>query len=226
MQSLWREYFSGVAPDFQIDSLKYPGFGTIPADLALGAMFGLLGVLYSRVLLKCLDVSASMGKIPVTWRASMIGALIGLLGWFAPQVIGGGDVLTEQALRGDVLLRDLVLLLAIRFVLGPLSYAARTPGGLFAPMLTIGAQGGLLFGTIWSRIFVSNATLPREFAVVGMAAFFASVVRAPVTGIILAIELTGCFTLLLPMLGAVFAAMTVATILKEPPIYDSLRDRN
>ena len=53
----------GVAPDFQIDSLKYPGFGTIPADLALGAMFGLLGVLYSRVLLKCLDVSASMGEI-------------------------------------------------------------------------------------------------------------------------------------------------------------------
>ena len=215
----------GVAPDFQIDALKNPGFGTVPANLALGIMFGFLGVAYSRMLLKVLDLSATIGKIPVMWRASVIGGLVGLLGWFSPNIIGGGDNLTEQALRGGVLLRDLLLLMVIRFTLGPLSYAARTPGGLFAPMLAIGSQGGLLFGTIWSRIFVSNATLPREFAVVGMAAFFASVVRAPVTGIILAIELTGCFTLLLPMLGAVFAAMTIATILKEPPIYDSLRNR-
>ena len=216
----------GVAPDFQIDAFKNPGFGTVPANLALGVMFGFLGVAYNRFLLKGLDFSAKMRKIPVSWRASIIGALIGLLGWFAPKIIGGGDLLTEQALRGNVLLRDLLLLLAIRFVLGPVSYAARTPGGLFAPMLTIGSQGGLLFGAIWSRLFVSNTTLPREFAVVGMAAFFAAVVRAPITGIILAIELTGCFTLMLPMLGAAFAAMTVATILNEPPIYDSLRTRS
>ena len=61
------------------------------------------------------------------------------------------------------------------------------------------------------------------FAVVGMAAFFTAVVRAPVTGIILVTEMTGCFTLLLPMLLACFAAMTVPTLLGDPPIYDSLR---
>jgi chloride channel protein, CIC family len=68
------------------------------------------------------------------------------------------------------------------------------------------------------------AERPAAFAVVGMAAFFtAVVVRAPVTGIILVTELTGCFTLLLPMLLACFAAMTVPTLLGDPPIYDSLR---
>jgi CIC family chloride channel protein len=57
-----------------------------------------------------------------------------------------------------------------------------------------------------------------------MAAFFTAVVRSPLTGIVLAIELTGCFTLLLPMLSACFAAMLLPTLLREPPIYDSLRE--
>ena len=115
------------------------------------------------------------------------------------------------------------IFLLIRFVLGPISYSAETPGGLFAPMLTIGSLGGLLIGWLWARLFHSGAILPQEFAIVGMAAFFTSVVRAPVTGIILVIELTGSSSLLLPMLAAAFAAMTVATVLKQPPIYESLR---
>jgi CIC family chloride channel protein len=90
-------------------------------------------------------------------------------------------------------------------------------------MLTIGSQGGLLFGWLWIRLFGSSALLPQEFAVVGMAAFFTSVVRASVTGIILVIELTGSSALLLPMLASSFAAMTMATVLRQPPIYNSLR---
>jgi chloride channel protein, CIC family len=69
-------------------------------------------------------------------------------------------------------------------VIGPISYAARTPGGLFAPMLTIGSQAGLRFGIVWCRRFNTSSLLPREFALVGMAAFSAAVVRAPITGII------------------------------------------
>jgi CIC family chloride channel protein len=91
-------------------------------------------------------------------------------------------------------------------------------------MLTIGSQAGLLMGCLWIRRFHSSMFLPQEFAVVGMAAFFTSVVRAPVTVIILVIELTGSSSsLLLPMLVASFTAMSVATFLKQPPIYSSLR---
>jgi CIC family chloride channel protein len=68
-----------------------------------------------------------------------------------------------------------------------------------------------------------NAT-PQHFAIVGIAAFFAAVVRAPVTGIILAVELTGSFSLFLPMLVAAFAAVAVASLLKDPPIYESLSE--
>ena len=110
----------------------------------------------------------------------------------------------------------------VRFALGPLCYAAGTPGGLFAPMLVLGAQGGLVVGTLFCRWFPYIAERPAAFAVVGMAAFFTAVVRAPVTGIILVTEMTGSFTLLLPMLLACFAAMTIPTLLGNPPIYDSL----
>ena len=66
---------------------------------------------------------------------------------------------------------------------------------------------------------------PQGFAVVGMAAFFAGVVRAPLTGITLVVEMTANVTMLLPMLGACFVAMLVPALLRNPPIYDSLREQ-
>jgi CIC family chloride channel protein len=111
------------------------------------------------------------------------------------------------------------------FMLGPVSYAAGTPGGLFAPMLVLGAQIGLTFGLLCNHTLGAFSAPPVTFAVVGMAAFFTAVVRAPVTGIIVIIELTSAFNQMLPMLWACFAAMVVPTLLGNAPIYDSLRAR-
>jgi chloride channel protein, CIC family len=213
----------GRAPDFSVTPLEPLGFGTVLIHLLLGIVFGVLGVAYCRAILATIALQSRLNKIAVELRAGAVGAAIGLLGWFAPNLIGGGDDLTQQALRGNVIFTTLLLIFLIRFVLGPISYSAETPGGLFAPMLTLGSQGGLLLGWLWIRCFHGRSSLPQEFAIVGMAAFFTSVVRAPVTGIILVIELTGNSTLLLPMLAAAFAAMTVATLSKQPPIYASLR---
>jgi chloride channel protein, CIC family len=113
----------------------------------------------------------------------------------------------------------------LRFGLGAVSYAARTPGGLFAPMLVLGAQSGVLFGLFCHQWFPTLAPQPTALGVVGMAAFFTAVVRAPLTGIILVTEMTASFMLLLPMLGACFAAMVVPTVLRQAPIYDALRER-
>ncbi len=115
-------------------------------------------------------------------------------------------------------------MLAVRFVLGPVSYAARTPGGLFAPLLAVGTQIGVIYGTVVGGWFPRIETSPVAAGVVGMAAFFTAVVRAPITGIVLVIEMTGSFKLLLPMLSACFGAMVVTTLLREPPIYDSLAE--
>jgi CIC family chloride channel protein len=110
-----------------------------------------------------------------------------------------------------------------RFALGTVSYAARTPGGLFAPMLVLGAQLGLLFGVVCRLAFPDLHIQPEGFAVVGMAAFFTGVVRSPLTGIVLVVEMTASVHMLLPMLGACFAAMLVPTLLHDPPIYETLR---
>jgi CIC family chloride channel protein len=91
-------------------------------------------------------------------------------------------------------------------------------------MLVLGAQVGLLFGEVCRLIFPGLEIAPAAFAVVGMASFFTGVVRAPVTGIVLISEMTGSFTMLLPMLGACFVAMLVPTVLGNAPIYESLRE--
>ena len=115
-------------------------------------------------------------------------------------------MLTQQTLDGSLRSTALASIFPVRFLLGPVSYAARTPGGLFAPMLVIGSQAGFLLFAAWSRIVQSAAAVPTQFAIVGIAGLFAAVVRAPVTSIVLAAELSGGYTLLLPMFGAAFAA--------------------
>ena len=111
----------------------------------------------------------------------------------------------------------------IRFGLGTVSYAARTPGGLFAPLLVLGSQLGLMFGSLCRLAFPGFHIQPEGFAIVGMAALFTGVVRAPITGIVLVVEMTDSVRMLLPMLGACFTAMLVPTMLKGAPIYESLR---
>jgi len=214
----------GTAPDFHVGRLPYSGFGAVPPiHIAFGIVAGFLGVAYNRTILGALAAAKRLRRLRVELRAAVVGATVGLLAWFAPAVVGGGDPITQRTLGGKEVLATLALVFVLRFALGPVSYAAGTPGGLFAPMLVLGSQTGVLFGILCGSLFPGVATNPTELAVVGMAAFFTAVVRAPVTGIILVIEMTGTFTQFLPMLGACFAAMLVPTLLRDPPIYDSLR---
>ena len=215
----------GEAPDFHVEPLPYPGLGTVPIYLALGVVAGLLGVAYNHTLLGTLAAAEQLRRWPVELRAGLIGAAVGLLAWFAPDLVGGGDAITQRMLTGSEALVIVAFVFILRFGLGALSYAAGTPGGLFAPMLVLGSQSGLFFGTLCNYWFPSMAPQPTAFAVVGMASFFAAVVRAPVTGIVLVTEMTDSVILLLPMLGACFAAMLVPTVLGNAPIYDTLRQR-
>jgi chloride channel protein, CIC family len=220
-------YVLGQTPDFDVVPLAYPGPGTLPVHFVLGIVVGLLGVAYNRAILGALRVTDRFGRRSPAAIAAAIGAGVGLLGWIAPNLVGPGDEITQQMLSGTQTVFGigvaLALVFVLRFILGPVSYAAGTPGGLFAPILVLGSQSGLVFGALVYRSFPLAGINPTAYAVVGMAALFTAVVRAPLTGIILAIELTGSFTLLLPMLAACCAAMLVPTLLGEPPIYESLR---
>lgn len=213
----------GDAPDFHIDVLDQGDPLTHLLYGVLGIVAGFAGILHNRVILGGLALAGRVSFIPVEARAGLVGAAVGLLAWYLPGMIGGGGSITQGALLGQQALMMIPLIFALRMVLGSMSYAAGTPGGLFAPMLALGALLGLGVGILLHAALPFAGIQPEAFAVVGMAAFFVGAVRAPVTGIVLVTEMTASVDLLLPMLGACFAAMLVPTLLRDPPIYDSLR---
>jgi chloride channel protein, CIC family len=228
--------FLGNAPDFQVavsaqaatatGPLPYAVAATWPLYLVLGVIAGIAACLYNRVLLGAIALAVRLDqRCPVEIQAAAIGALVGIIGWFSPGLIGGGDDITQRVLAGGVAIGAIPLAFVVRFGLGVACYAARTPGGLFAPLLVLGAQLGLLCGVLCQAAFPGLGIEPAAFAVVAMAAFFTGVVQAPVTGIVLVTEMTAAFTTLLPMLAACFAAMVTVNMLRTLPIYDSLRER-
>jgi chloride channel protein, CIC family len=224
--------FLGDAPDFHVaiaaqaamptGPLPYADAATWPLYVGLGLVAGFAAALYNRALLGVFVGLRQWTAIPVEAKAAAIGVIVGLVCWFAPALAGGGDNITQSLLAGGVAIGSIPLAFAVRFGLGTVSHAARTPGGLFAPMLVLGAQLGLVFGALCAAAFPQLGIEPAAFAVVGMAAFFVGVVQAPVTGIVLATEMTAAFTTLLPMLAACFAAMLAAHLTRTTPIYDAL----
>ena len=210
-------------PDCRV--LLAAGAGAGLATAFNAPIAGLAAIVYNRLLLGTIDTIGRLGRWPVELRGGLIGAAVGMLAWFAPGLVGGGDAITQRALLGVDVLAVLPLVFLLRLGLGALSYAAGTPGGLFAPMLVLGAQLGLFFGQLCQLVFPDLNIEPEGFAIVGMAAFFTGVVRAPLTGIALVVEMTANVTMLLPMLGACFMAMLAPTLLHGDPIYDSLRAR-
>jgi CIC family chloride channel protein len=216
--------FLGDKPDFTIPVLHYASAETRPLFFVLGIVAGLIGIAYNYTLVRTITFAQELVRWPVELRAGLVGGAVGILAWFAPGLVGGGDPITQRTLLGAGTLTLLPFIFLVRFGLGAVSYAAETPGGLFAPILVLGSQLGLYFGLLCQLAFPSLNIEPVAFAVVGMAAFFTGVVRAPLTGILLVCEMTGSVTMILPMLSACFLAMLVPRLLGNAPIYDSLRE--
>lgn len=214
----------GSQTDFTVIALDHAPSFSLPIFLVLGVFAGLLAIGYNRSLLATMAAFERLAVVSPEVRAALVGAAVATVAWFAPSYVGGGDALTQRALSGTGSLAVLPALFLLRLAMGHASYAAGTPGGLFAPMLVLGAQSGLLFGGACLFLFPGLGIPIQAFAVVGMAAFFTGVVRAPVTGIVLITEMTAAFTVLLPMLGACCAAMVVPAVLRNAPIYESLRE--
>jgi chloride channel protein, CIC family len=214
----------GGAPDFRVAAVAAPALSWLPLFAAFGVLTGLLGAAYNGLVLWFLDHVAAVRRIDPVSKAAAIGAVIGLVMVALPLGAGGGDSLTQLILAGHSIAVPLVAgYLLVRFVAGPLSYSAAVPGGLFAPLLAVGALWGLLVaagvGAVWSA---PPAGLALPLALVGMAAFFAGTVRAPLTGVVVVMEMTATTSVWLPMLVASVAAVLAARLVGAPPIYDSL----
>lgn len=217
----------GNNADFDVEPLPDPALAWIPLFVVFGLLTGVLGAAYNGLTLWFLDHVAAFRRIPSLAKAAIIGGLIGLVMFVYPLGVGGGDDLTQQILGGGHLAATAVVgILAVRFVAGPLSYSAAVPGGLFAPLLAVGALWGLFFVNVFDAVWPEDVRqLAIPMALVGMAAFFGATVRAPVTGMVVVTEMTATTATLVPMMAATVAAVLAANLIGSKPIYDSLRER-
>jgi len=215
----------GDHPVFDVAASRPPSIAHLALFVALGVLLGALGAAYNRFVVWNIELLGRLRRVPVEGRAALVGGLVGLAAWFTPSLVGGGEHLNERILAGPVPVTTLAIILAARWVLGPISYAPGTPGGLFAPLLLVGAAAGALYQGLLEPLLGSSLPGGPAFAAVGMAALFAACIRAPFTGVLLAVEMTASTAMLLPTLAACAAASGVASILRNPPIYDTLRWR-
>lgn len=218
----------GDHAEFQMGDFEEPNLAWLPLFAVFGLLTGCLGAAYNRLVLWFLDHVSAMRRIPGVAKASIIGAIIGVVMVIYPHAVGGGEELTQMLLGGERLLLMVIAgYLVLRFLAGPLSYSAPVVGGLFAPMLAVGALWGVLFVGVLNLVWPGDiAFLAIPMAVVGMASFFGATVRAPVTGVVLVIEMTASTAAIIPMLAATASAVLVAYLVGSPPIYDSLRERS
>jgi chloride channel protein, CIC family len=215
----------GNALDFAVQQVSVTQSWRVAPFLVLGALLGAVGALFNAATVGLLRLSDRISRISSITRAAIIGATVGLVAWFAPALVGGGDNLTQAVLADRFAVGSLVAIFLARFILGPWSYAACAPGGIFAPLLVLGASSGALFAGMLNHYVPTLGLSPVAFAVVGMATLFSASVRAPLTGIILTVEMTGRGDLTLALLGASLVAMVIAMLLKSDPIYVTLKRR-
>jgi CIC family chloride channel protein len=213
-------------PVFAVPSYPTPSLAALPIFALLGLVTGVFGVLFNRSLLMVIERYARIPDRFVLPAAAITGGVVGLVGWFSPLAIGSGHSLAETVLKGEFLLSAIPLFFAARFLLTTTSYGTGAPGGIFAPLLVLGALIGLGIGQVAHALAPDVVPIPAVFAVVGMAAYFTAIVRAPLTGIMLIVEMTGNYSQMLPLLVCCFCAYAVAEFLKDLPIYEALLERD
>jgi chloride channel protein, CIC family len=215
---------TGQLPSFAVRGFPAPPLASFPLVLVIGVVAGLIGVAFNRSLLGLHRLALRVRAVPPWCLPGIVGAAAGLLAWWLPDATGGGHAFAQRLLTGEYAagLGFLLLLLVAKFGLTVASYASGAPGGIFAPMLVLGAITGVVVGQASQALFPALAPTPTAFAVLGMAAVFTSSVRAPLTGITLILEMTAETAQLFALCAACLVAYLVAEGLRDRPIYDAL----
>jgi CIC family chloride channel protein len=216
----------GQQPSFFVRDVPTPPLLAEPLFMLIGVLAAFMALAFNRSLLAAV---AFAQRLPFRTRligSGILAGAVGLMSWWWPAVSGGGYANAQEFLSGRLIGQHLIFwllgVLLLRFALTVLSYATGAPGGIFAPMLAMGASLGLACGLAVEGLWPHVPSMPVSFAVVAMAALFAAVVRAPLTGIVLILEMTGNYELLLPLMVATMTAFLVAERLKLKPIYEAL----
>ncbi len=148
--------------------------------------------------------------------------MVGLMGWFVPQVLGVGYKHVGDALNGGMAVRLMVLLLILKLLAVTTSYASGNAGGIFGPSLFIGAMLGGIVGNVAHGLFPTYVATPGVYALVGMGTAFAGIVRAPMTSVVMIFETTRDYAVIVPLMISNLVSFFISSRLQRQPIYDVL----
>lgn len=193
--------------------------------LSLGVLLGALGAFYNWFTLKVQSLYDRAWFLNSTGRLLIPFLCAGILGFTVPELLGSGHSLIEALTGADMLLGTAVCLLAGRFLFSAVSFGSGAPGGIFFPLLVVGGYIGGIFAMAGTKIWGLDPLYVNNFVLLAMAGYFAAVVRAPLTGIILIFEMTGTLTQMLSLSVISIVAYITATLLHSRPIYESLLER-
>jgi CIC family chloride channel protein len=197
-----------------------------PVEFAVYALLGLAGGLVSAAFVKLLLwqrrwfqalPASTRWWIPVTG-----GVTVGILGWFVPDVMGVGYGAVGQALNGHMVLGTMALLVCLKLVATATCYSSGNAGGIFGPALFIGAMLGGSVGSVAHIVMPSYTGGVGAYALVGMGAAFAGIIRVPLTSVIMIFEVTRDYSIIVPLMIANLLAYFVSSRLQEEPIYEAL----
>jgi CIC family chloride channel protein len=209
----------GSAPFLRLPALGLDSPGQLPLYALLGLLAAPVAVGFTKLLYGTEDVADRWWRGPEALRPACGGILLGLLLLAVPKVYGVGYPVLTGAIRGQDAVLVLAGLLVAKAIATSLTMAIGGSGGVFAPSLFLGATLGAGLGQLLHGAAPGLVAHPGAFGLVGMAAVFGAAARAPIAAALVVFELTGDYSIMLPLLLAVVVAVAVAGRLSGDTIY-------
>jgi chloride channel protein, CIC family len=210
---------------------KVPQYQLVsPAEFLVYAVLGLFGglvsVAFTKSLLKLRERFLRLPKKTAWFQPVVGGVTVGIMGWFVPQILGVGYGYVGEVLNGGMALRLMVLLLVLKLFAVVVSYASGNAGGIFGPALFLGAMLGGAIGTVAHNFFPAHVATAGAYALVGMGASFAGIVRAPMTSVVMIFETTRDYAVIVPLMISNLVSFFVSSRLQRQPIYEVLASQD
>ncbi len=221
------QWFWGADPPFRVPSVELRGPRELIAYAVLGVGGGIAALYFSKALSYLRPALRRQPSWARILHPPLAGLLVGAIGYFGlPQVMGAGYGSIDQAMHGQFALKMLLLLAVFKIIATIVSFSSGTPGGLFAPTLFAGAMLGAAIGSIEMHFFPSLSGSVAMYALVGMGVLFAAFLRAPLTSIFMVLEVSGNYSIIVPVLVANTIAYFVSRALQPVSIFELLTQQD